>query len=147
MSKWRRVTYSDQAIPIPRVDLLMNNVVGAMGKHRRGPIVAKTANYAVTQDDSGTIFTTRGAGSAVTFTLPAKAAGLHYLFVNAVNQNMQVTADVVNTMVAFNNTTTCDGVIFSTSGAKTGAAVMVICDGTDWIAIPQCNNTMTLVTG
>jgi hypothetical protein len=144
---WRRVTYSDQSIQIPRVDLMMNNVVGAMGKHRIGPIVAKTADYTVTQDDSGTVFTTYGASGAVTFTLPAKAAGLVYTFVNAVNQNMQVTADAANTMVAFNDTTTCDGVIFSTLNEKTGAAVKVICDGTDWIAIPQCKNTMTLVTG
>jgi hypothetical protein len=59
---------------------------------------------------------------------------------------MTVTSDAVNTMIALNNMTTCDAVVFSTSSEKTGACIDVFCDGTYWYAVPMCQNTLTLTT-
>ena len=82
------------------------------------PVVAKTASYTVTAAESGTLFTTTGATGAVEFTLPSKAAGLHFWFFNTVDQNMTVTADAVDTIVTFNDAA-ADSVATSTSSEKT----------------------------
>ena len=108
-------------------------------------IIAKTSNYTVKAAESGAIFTTTGATGAVTFTLPSKASGLMYRFINTVDQNMTIVADVHDTMLTFNDVA-ADSVAFSTASEKIGACVDVICDGTKWIVIQQCTNTMTVAT-
>ncbi len=98
-------------------------------------ISAKTADYTVSAYESGTLFTTRGAGGAVNFTLPATAAkGLVFSFFNAANQNMTVTAGTADTMTVFNDLT-ADSVAFSTASAKVGGMITVIGDGTGWLTI------------
>ena len=55
----------------------------------RGPyeFTAKTADYTVTANDSGSGFTNTGAGGAITFALPAATVGLNYRFyVNAAQE-------------------------------------------------------------
>jgi hypothetical protein len=99
------------------------------------PPVAKTANYqvAVATDASGTLFTTRGAGGAVTFTLPAVSAalaGYTYEFVGVANQNIGVAA-AAGTIVTFNNAAAAS-VTASTAGGKIGAHFRAVCDGTSW---------------
>lgn len=102
--------------------------------------IPKTANYTVVSGtDSGTHFTTRGAGGAVTFTLPAVALakGNRFLFTNEVDQNMTIAAPA-GTLVTFNNAA-ATSVSVSTAGQKIGATFEVI--GNDnsskWIAIPH----------
>ena len=95
-------------------------------------VTAKTSDYTVTAAESGTIFTTEGAGGAVIFTTPAVGAGLHYWFINAENQDMTVTAGSADTMVTFNDVT-ADSVGFATSSEKVGGGVFIVSDGTKWM--------------
>lgn len=107
-------------------------------------IVAKTGNYQILSpmvagtagDPSGTLFTTRGAGGAVTFTLPAVAAnlnGIEYEFDGVANQNIAVAA-AAGTVVTFNNAA-ATSVTASTAGGKIGAHFHAICDGISWHVI------------
>jgi hypothetical protein len=138
MSHWKR---AGQGTPgTQRVDLQGRR---AVGKHRRAPFVACTTNTTVTADNSGSIYTTRGASGAVTFTLPAKEVGLHYTFLNVVDQNMIIATDATNTMITFNDTA-ADSIAFSTGGNKVGAAAYVFCDGTKWYGLPLCKHTLTV---
>lgn len=139
MSHFKRIGAG--AVSTQRVDLQGRR---AIGKHRRGPFIACATNTTVTADNSGAIYTTRGASGAVKFTLPAKENGLHYTFLNVVNQNMTITADATNTMIAFNDTA-ADSIAFSSTNNKTGAAAYVFCDGTSWFALPLCKHTVTVV--
>lgn len=100
------------------------------------PVTAKTAAYTVKESECGTLFTTRGASGAVTFTLPAASgnSGLWFEFFNVADQNMTVaTAD--EELVAMNDLT-ADSIAFSTSSEKIGGGVRVVCDGTSWFAMP-----------
>jgi hypothetical protein len=146
MSLWRKVAhllnYAGTS-GVPRVDLQGSR---AIGYHRIGPFVAKTDAYTVTQAESGTIFTTRGATKGIVFTLPKKKAGLTYRFISLVDYDMTITADAINTVITFNNGTTADKVAFSTVSEKKGSACEVLCDGTSWIMWPLTKNTMTVVT-
>lgn len=58
----------------------------------RGPIefTAKTANYAVSANDSGSGFTNLGASGAIVFSLPAAVVGLHYYFSVEVAQELRI---------------------------------------------------------
>lgn len=113
------------------------------GGKLRPPIVAKTANYQVVSpfaaaggDPSGTLFTTRGAGGAVTFTLPvitALLAGVEYEFTGVANQNIGVAA-AAGTVITFNNVA-ATSVTASTAGGKIGAHFKAICDGISWHVI------------
>ena len=111
------------------------------------PVVAKAASYTVTAAESGTLFTTTGASGAVTFTLPAKVAGLHFWFYNTVAQDMIVASDAVDTMVAFNDVA-ADSVATSTNSEEYGGAFHVVCDGTYWLAmnVSAGANTITVAT-
>lgn len=53
-------------------------------------VSAKTANYTVTTNDNGKIFTNQGASGAITFALPAAVVGLRYGFHVKAAQNLQV---------------------------------------------------------
>jgi hypothetical protein len=55
-----------------------------------GGVVPKTANYTVTTGDSGTTFTTVGAGAAVTFAMPAATLGLRYKFRVGAAQELRI---------------------------------------------------------
>jgi len=96
-------------------------------------IQAKTADYTVKAYESGTLFTTRGAGGAVIFTLPTAAtAGLWFGFYNVANQNMTVTAGTADTMVVINDAT-ADSISFQTANLKIGGMFEVFSDGTGWL--------------
>lgn len=109
-------------------------------------VIAKTGDYTVTADDGGTIFTTRGAGGAVNFTLPATTglvSGWNARFFNAAAQNMTVTAGTADTMTTFNDLT-ADSVAFSTSSELIGAGVEVVWDGTGWDVFVMAEETQTM---
>ena len=105
--------------------------------------VAKTASYTVTTDDSGTVFTTTGATGAVVFTLPAVAtasAGCFYIFVNTVDQDMTVTSGTADKLV-YDGDAAADSLAFSTASHKIGGAVLVVCDGANWLSFVAGNGS------
>ena len=99
------------------------------------PVTTKTASYTVLLSDSGHIFTTHGATGAVVFTLPVTLKkGFYALFVNAVAQDMTITAGTEDTLITFNDAA-ADSVAVSTGSAEIGGAVLVFCDGNAFYAI------------
>ncbi len=48
--------------------------------HRRKPMLIKTADYTVVEDDVGRAFSTQGAAGAVVFSLPAAKVGMRFEF-------------------------------------------------------------------
>lgn len=115
-------------------------------------MVAKAASYTVNPlvDRAGTVFTTRGATGAVTFTLPSLASGQYvgYFveFLNLVDQNMTIAAPLADTLVAVNDVA-ADSVVFSTSSQKIGARALAQWDGTQWaVANQSVACTMTVNT-
>ena len=108
-------------------------------------IVAKTASYTVTPDDFGSVLTTRGAGGAITFTLPAASAvnkGEFVLFVNVADQNM-IVAGATGGLVVFNDLT-ANSIAFQTTSEKIGGAFLAISDGTSWVVVPVATETQTV---
>lgn len=107
----------------------------ALGGPRYSFVNSKTANYAIltTADPSGTVFDNRGSAGAVTYTLPAPTqalAGTFYEFFGVADQNTIVSAGA-GLGVAFNNAA-CASLACSTAGAKIGAHIRAVCDGTSW---------------
>jgi hypothetical protein len=110
-------------------------------------IVAKTADYTVTEADNNSLFTTEGASGAVIFTLPTTAKkGLRYLFYNSEDQDLTVTA-AANTMIALNDVT-ATSIKVNTTNEKAGNSFELIGDGAKWLCICHCNPaaTVTVVT-
>ena len=108
-------------------------------------IVVKAASYTITSADFGTVFTTRGATGAVTFTLPAAASknkGEWALFLNVADQNMLV-AGADEGLVCFNDLT-ADSIAFQTSSEKIGGAFLAISDGTSWAVMPLATEVQTI---
>ena len=71
----------------------------------------------------------------MTFTLPADADGLNYLFVNSEEVNMTITADTADTMIVCNDLAG-DSLAFDQAGYDVGSAAFVFSDGTNWHALP-----------
>jgi hypothetical protein len=110
----------------PMIDA--NNIAANFAWYPR--IVAKTAAYTVTPQESGTIFTTTGATQAINFTLPAISTGPWvFYFIAGAAQNLTVTAETADTMVTFNDLQ-ADSIALSTSGEIIGGGFMAFCDGT-----------------
>lgn len=111
--------------------------------------VTKATSYTVVASDAGTLFDTLGAAGAVTFTLPALAAGAGpFTFLNLADQNMIVASDEGDNVVALNDLS-ADSLAFSTSSEKIGGMVRVYANaaGTKWIAeILSGANTVTIAT-
>lgn len=106
---------------------------------------AKTSSYTVTSDDFGSVLTTRGAGGAITFTLPAPSAlnkGEWVLFYNVANQNMIVTS-TDESLVTFNDLT-ADAVAFQQANEKIGGAFLAVSDGTSWGILIFAEETATV---
>lgn len=104
-------------------------------------VQAKTADYTVLEGDNNVLFTTRGAGGAVNFTLPATPKlGLHYGFFNVENQNLTVTAGTADTMVVINDKA-ADSAAFSTASLKIGGMFEVFGDGTGWLTRVSAGQT------
>ena len=111
-------------------------------------IVVKTSSYTITADDFGSVFTTRGATGAVTFTLPAAGStnsGEWVLFINVADQNM-IVAGADEELVVFNDLT-ADTIAFQTSSEKIGGAFLAISDGTSWAVVPIATETQTVTVG
>ena len=108
-------------------------------------ITVKTASYTVTPDDFGSVLTTRGAGGAVTFTLPAASAKNKnecVLFINVADQNM-IVAGADEGLVVFNDLT-ADAIAFQQASEKIGGAFLAISDGSSWCVVPLATELQTI---
>lgn len=141
-----RVNVNDDIIKYLVGQGLLNAAGGVLAT-----IKAKTAAYTVDPDvdPSGTVFTNRGAGGSVTFTLPdvvPSMAGLHYRFVGIANQNIVVATDTADTLVTLNDAA-ADSVAISTTAQKIGGVMDAYCDGTAWVVVGSAvGHTYTVVT-
>lgn len=112
-------------------------------------VEAKTADYTVTNEDMGKIFTTRGAAGAVDFTLPAASddiKGQDLWFMTATTSgNMTVTSAEGGNIVTFNDIG-ANSVAFTTVAEKAGGAFHVISDGSDgWLVFTHlADETQTI---
>jgi hypothetical protein len=111
-------------------------------------VVVKTAAYTVrplTNDRSGTVFSTRGATAHVTFTLPTPTKALigqWFEFRNAVDSNLTV-ATTATYGIAYNNAA-CASLAASTGGQLIGACIRAFCDGASWHLFGNGANTYTV---
>lgn len=88
-------------------------------------VTAKTADYAVTGADTGTTFTTTGAGGAVRFTLPAATTtGRYYRFVVGAAQNLIVDAAGTDVIYLGDTATSAGGTLTANA---VGSMVEVEC--------------------
>ena len=106
-------------------------------------VEAKTADYTVTAKDMGKIFTTRGAGASVTFTLPSSTVvkgGQKVTFFNVADFPMRVQAAATGQMNVWNTSTTSQCALI-TAGTLIGGGFVCITDGTQWLTYPIQGNT------
>lgn len=100
--------------------------------------VGVTGNTTVVAADHGSLFIVTG-GSGVTFTLPTKAVGLRFEFLNTVDQNMAVASGGSADDIIGIHDVGADSLTFSTSSQKIGARLAVECvyvsTGLKWSAI------------
>lgn len=94
-------------------------------------IVGKAANYSpnAATDRSGTVFTTKDATGAVTFTLPTPGRGYlgwEYSFASVRDQTLTVQGTTAGDLCTFNNAA-ASSVAASTGGQKIGARIVAIC--------------------
>lgn len=108
-------------------------------------VAAKTASYSVQPNDNNTVFTNRGAGGAVTFTLPTIASldsGFNVWFFVAADQSVTISCPEGDKIVTFNDIA-ADTVAYSTASKKVGASCHFIYDGTGWLVMNGMWNTAT----
>jgi hypothetical protein len=103
-------------------------------------VVAKTAAYTLNFpfDASGTIFTNRGAGGSVTFTLPSPNRGVMgrwYEFRQHADQTLIVAGATAGDLATTGNAA-ANNVSFPVGSAKVGRGLMAVCDGTQWLCYP-----------
>lgn len=110
-------------------------------------IVAKAADYQVEAGDNNTIFTNRGAGALVTFTLPSNVGlspGWSCEFFTVVAFAIKVASSPTDTLIAHGDAT------FDTiqTAGTIGQHIEVIFDGTGWLVIsdPSAASAATAVT-
>ncbi len=110
-------------------------------------IVNKTASYRMVPEDVGTLFTNRGAGGAVTFTLPITTDIVSgwwcEVFACVLAQNLVLaTYNSLDDLTTFNDLT-ADSITFSTSSEIAGASVRAVWDGTGWLCFLMTQETQT----
>jgi len=117
---------------------------GASAIRPKYEIVNKTASYTITSADFGKIFTNRGDGDAIIFTLPAASgnAGEVVEFYSVSDNDFSVTG-TDEELVTLNDLT-ADKVGWATASEKIGGGFKAICDGTSWLMIPYGTETQTL---
>lgn len=105
--------------------------------------VAKTASYTIKHSEAGTTFTNRGAGGAVTFTLPAtdttnypnkRITGARFRFVKHADQNLII---AVPTGATINNGTASTGVFRNVTSLSTNwpACEIEAISETEWVVL------------
>jgi hypothetical protein len=114
------------------------------GAGRFRKIQDKTADYTITEAETGCCFTNAGAVGAVIFTLPATAKeGLEYSFFGMVDQTLTITSGTADKIVGFNDVD-LDSVSLATSGEIIGGGYKLVgrADG-KWMAFMYHGETQT----
>jgi len=109
----------------------------SMSKQFQPSIKAKTADYTVTAEESGVLFTNRGAGSAITFTLPAVTnlpIGTRYEFYGVSTTGFTVASNGSADNILTLNDIAADSITCTSTSKIIGASVAVIWDGVKWLA-------------
>ena len=115
-------------------DLLYGNICGGF----RNIVAVTDTTYTITEAENNTLFTNRGAGGNIVWTLPATPKkGLHYGIQAVAAGTVKVSSGTSDQLIAFNNAT-CDTVEYSTSGEIIGGGFDIFGDGTGWIVRPFC---------
>lgn len=108
------------------------------GSRNPQPLIkAKTAAYTVTAEESGVLFTNRGATVAVTFTLPAVTnlpIGTRYEFYGVSAYGFTVASNGSADNILTLNDVAADSITCTSTSKIIGAAVSVIWDGVKWLA-------------
>ena len=128
-------------------DTLILNAA-TLGEHRLKAPVAKTGDYVCVESDSGTNFTTEGAGGDVEFTLPAVSlTGWHAWFwnTNATEREMKVSSAAGNDIIAANDKA-ASSVTFTTPGEQIGQSMWMVSNGTVWLCFMRLGLITTTVT-
>ena len=89
-------------------------------------VTAKTANYTVTDDESGDVLTTTGATGTVTFTMPPAVVGLEYYFRVGAAFELRIDPDGTET-IALPSTGVAGAAGKYLSADASGETVHVIC--------------------
>ncbi len=100
-------------------------------------VKAKTADYTVTAEESGVLFTNRGASAAITFTLPAVTAlpiGTRYEFFGVSATGFTVASNGSLDNILTLNDIAADSITCTSTSKIIGASVTVIWDGVKWLA-------------
>jgi len=112
-------------------------------------VEAKTAAYTVKPRDCGKLFTNRGAGASVTFTLPKIDAvtglkGVQFEFMTVAAQPIVIASDPADKLVVHADAT-ADTI---TTAGTIGQHLRVVSDGTGWLVIsdPSAASAATAVT-
>jgi len=112
-------------------------------------IKAKTASYTVTVEESGVLFTNRGATAAITFTLPLNSTcpiGTWFEFYGVSATGFTVASNPADTIVTKNDAA-ADSITMTTTSLMIGAAVKFVWDGTAWLSYNQSSGpTYTVAT-
>ncbi|MEE8607810.1 MAG: hypothetical protein V3S55_09405 [Nitrospiraceae bacterium] len=119
-----------------------------LGEYLLKAPVAKTGAYTLLEDDSGTVFTTEGAGGDVEFTLPAVSlTGFHAWFfnTNATEREMKVSSAAGNDIIAANDKA-ASSVTFTTAGEQIGQSMWMVSNGTVWLCFMHLGLLSTTVT-
>lgn len=106
--------------------------------------IAKTADYSVLQTDHGRIFSTRGAGASVSFTLPSVTnlpSGFTVTFYCASASGMVIASNGSSDNIVVLNDTGADTITCSTTSRMIGANVKLIWDGVGWLTFEGAGAT------
>lgn len=117
-----------------------------MGVHLER-IVAKTAAYTVKENEFGTTFTNRGATASVAFTLPAVTSipsGWWCRFYGVASAGFSIASNGSNDNIVAKNDATADSITCTTASLAIGNNILVIFDGTGWLAIEGVAGTYTV---
>lgn len=110
-------------------------------------IEAKTAAYYLTPLDEGKIFTNRGAGASVTFTLPPTTdlpAGWAVRFFVATDDEVVIASFGSSDDIIGFNQATGDTLTITTASEHLGAAAEFVWDGTSWLCFLMTEETQTV---
>lgn len=129
------------------IDALRNAYLASLsGTPRIMTVEAKAASFTFSSSDSGKFLTTRGAGGAITATLPTVTAsftGMYFWMFNAVDQNMGVSAQT-NGQIMFKNDVAANTVTYQQAGELIGGGFFILCDGTSWLVMPLAEEAVTI---
>lgn len=128
-----------------RLDSLLPNGAAFLSRHRKRQLHA--ADYTVVAADNGDLLV---ATTAATFTLPTKAHGLKFQFLQTSDNTLVIASAGSADDIIAKGDATADTLTFNTSSEKIGSFVEVECIYTDtsgtlrWIAKNYGGTTMTV---